>query len=239
MKGTGNASRNYSAMPNNFLLTVPRPTITVIGVSGSLQKQDDEINAAREDAARKISMYHGINARYEALHSTGSSIFDYASESSFSLDYNQELDQYKERLNFDPKSDVVTRDGAVFVRFTYPESYPGNINYSSSKALNGRPAWVNNPPRHIGGYLAGVGYSGRQLRWQDTYRKSYEASLFQIITQFSTEVSSKEVAGGNWSSTSTINMQSTATLINFLIIDIWRDPANQAVWTLAIARSGG
>jgi len=238
--GTGSARRipRYPATPDNFLLTVPRSTgITIIGVSGSLLRQEDEINTAREDAARKVAMYYGVKANYEAVHSTGSSFLAFASESNFDIEYDENLELYMDRLTFDPDRDVTTKDSVVFVRFTYPASFPGNINYSPSRGLNGRPDWVDNPPRHVGGYIAGVGFTAKQFRRQDTYIKSYKEALFQIVTLMSVDFSTREVSTGDRGISSTINMQSIAALKNFLILDIWTDPANQAVWTLAIART--
>ena len=229
-----------SAMSDNFLLTLPRPgALSIIGVSGRLQKPEGEIDAAREDAARKAAMYHGINASYESIHTVGSGIFDYEDESSLTLEYDKELGQYMDRLAFDPNRDLVIRDRTVFIRFTYPASFPGSISYMSAKNRDGRPDWIDSRPNTISGYAAGVGFSARQFRRQDTFVKSYESALIEILSQLSSNVTSKTTSDGRWSNTSTITTQSIGTLVNFLILEIWVDPATQAVWTLAIARNSG
>jgi len=223
-------------MTGGFLITAPRPTaLTIIGVSGPLQKREDEIAAAREDAARKAALYHGIMVDYETTQITSSGVFGNKTESSLNLEYDEELEQYKEKLQFDPDRDIATNNRTVLIRFTYPAAFPGGIGYGFARNADGSPVWTTNRPRQINGFIAGVGYAARHLRRQDTFVKSYEAAIVEIVTQLSTRVSTRNTSSG-WNNTSTIITQSSGTLNNFLVLEIWIDPKTQAVWTLAIAR---
>ena len=235
---TPSTGAGSSALTGSFLITAPRPAaLTIIGVSGPLQKREDEIAAAREDAARKVAMFHGIKASYETTHTTGSSIFGYKSESTLNLEYDEKLEQYSERLTFDPDRDLATNNRVVFIRFAYPVAFPGSIGYGFARNEDGRPLWTINPPVQINGFSAGVGFAARQWRRQDTFKKSYEAALAEIVTRLSANVSTRNTSDGNWNNTSTINIQGIVNLSNFLILEIWIDPKTQEVWTLAIARS--
>ena len=224
-------------MADYFLITAPRPTaLTIIGVSGPLQKRENEIAAAREDAARKAAMYHGLNADYEATQTTSSGIFGNRSESRLNLEYDDELEQYREKLSFDPDRDLATNNRTVFIRFTYPAVFPGSIGYGFARNVAGRPLWTINPPVQINGFVAEVGYAARQSKRQDTFIKSYETAIHNIATRLSANVSTRNTSDSNWNNTSTINIQGIASLSNFLVLEIWVDPKTQAVWTLAIAR---
>ena len=229
-----------SATAGGFLITAPRPAaLTIIGVSGPLQRREDEIAAAREDAARKAAMYHGLKADYETTHTTSPGIFGNSSESSLKLEYDEDLEQYMEKLSFDPNRDIATNNRAVFIRFTYPASFPGSIGYGFARNADGRPLWTITPPAQINGFAAGVGFASRQWRRQDAFVKSYEAALVEIVTRLSANVSTRNTSGGSWNNTSTINIQGIVNLNNFLVLEIWIDPKTQAVWTLAIAREWG
>jgi len=226
-----------STMADNFLITLPRPgALIIIGVSGHLQNPEDEIDAAREDAARKAAMYHGINASYESIYTVGSSIFDYQVKSNFTLEYDRELEQYMDKLAFDPNRDMATNNRAVFIRFTYPTAFPGSISYGFVQNEDGRPVWTTNRPKQINGLVVGVGYAARQSRQQDTFIKSYEAALAEIVTQLSVIINTETISDG-WNNTSTINMHGKVNLSNFLVLEIWIDPKTQAVWTLAVAHN--
>ena len=233
---SGSTGAGSSAIAGNFLITAPRPSaLTIIGVSGPLQKREDEIAAAREDAARKAAMYHGIRASYEITHTTGSGIFGYKSESTLNLEYDDELEQYRERLSFDPDRDVATNNRTVFIRFTYPAAFPGSIGYGFARNDDGRPSWTVNPPVQINGFAAGAGFASRQWRRQDTFVKSYEAAIAEIVSRLSANVSTRDTSDGNWNNTSTITIQGIVNLSNFLVLEIWIDPKTQVVWTLVIA----
>ena len=224
-------------MADNFLITAPRPAaLTIIGVSGHLQKREDEIAAALEDAARKAAIYHGIRADYEITQTTRPGVFGNKSEFNFNIEYDDELEQYRERLSFDPDRGLATNNRTVFIRFTYPAVFPGSIDYRFARNADGRPLWTVNPPQQINGFIAEVGYAARQSRRQDTFIKSYETAIFNIAARLSANVSTRNISDESWNNASTINVQGSVDLSNFLVLEIWVDPKTQAVWTLAIAR---
>ena len=130
---------NYANFPG-FWLTLPKQdALVIIGLSGRQVKRTAEIESAREDAARKASMYNGIYASFQSVQSIGSGLFDYYTDSETRVEYDQDLEKYMDRLSFDPKRDVITTDDGSFVRFTYPAVFPGNIGYKFARSSNGSP----------------------------------------------------------------------------------------------------
>ena len=222
---------------NKYWTSLPESgELVFIGVSGSQIKQETEIAMACEDAARKVSMYHGLLASYVSVQSIGSGFMDYYVDSDIWLDYDRDIEKYLDKLVFDPERDVVKIDGTVFVRFTYPASFPGKITYPFARNPNGSPEWMNRPPREIDGFMAGVGFARKQSRQRDTITKSSESAAAALVSQINSSMSSKEVSAVN-EKTTVIQQQSIGKLSNFLVLEIWIDPESDAVWTLAIAKS--
>ena len=221
----------------NFV-TLPRSgNLVVIGVSGRQSSRDAEIEIAREDAARKVSMYHGMWVSIVSGQNIGAGFLDYNVFTDFFVDYDEQLEKYFDRLNFDPDRDLSrNNDGVVFIRFTYPAAFPGNISYSSMRNPDGSPEWVRNPPQEIGGFIAGVGTSGRQERLRDTMRRSYESAAAAIVSHASTSVQTIDTAIGGQTETHILR-ESAGFLTHFTVLEVWIDSRNGAVWTLAIARS--
>ena len=227
---------NDQLIPAGYFVTIPNQnSINIIGVSGSMQKRETEINNALEDAARKASMFHGMSVYYEITQSTGSGFFDYQNISSLIIDYDKQLESYMEKLKYDPECDILTEDNVVYIRFTYPVNFPNQITYSFSKNINGSPEWVTTRPKSIDGFITGIGYSARQFRRQDTFVRSYESAIAELVSNLSTVVSIKNIAIGNRHVTET-ETHSSGNLKNFIIMEIWVDPDTLAVWTLAIAQ---
>jgi len=221
---------------DNYWVTLPKSgELVVLGVSGRQSSRKAEINIATEDAARKIAMYQGVWASVKSVQSIGSGYLDYFLDMETRLEYDQQLDQYKEKLKFDPDRDIIrNKDGAVFIRFTYPISYPGSINYESGKNPDGSPDWTTKRAQPIGAFLTGVGTSGRQEKLSDTVRKSYEAAAASIVTNYSAYMDSSNTSVGS-ATESYISQVSEGLLKNFLVLEVWIDPKTRAVYTLAIA----
>ena len=235
--GSANSKpESYTAASNSFI-TLPRPgSLEILGVSGPMMKRDSEIETAREDAARKAALYHGIKVSYRSVQSTGSGIFDYTAESNLSLEYDKDLVPYLEKLEFDQNRDIFKKDGTIFIRFTYPAAFPGYISYGFMRNPDGSPEWTINHPQNINGFISGVGFSSKQFRRQDTYVKSYESALADLASQLSVHVSVSSTLDGSQNKSVT-RMRSMGNLINFTILEVWIDPNTQAVWTLAIAQN--
>ena len=220
------------------LLSLPKPDeLIIIGISPRLSDKADEINTAREDAARKVSMFHSVWATTETIQNIGAGYFDYYVETITSVDYNQNLEPYMERLSFDPDRDVTrNQEGTIFVRFTYPASFPGNISYYYGKNRDGSPEWTTNPPHEINGFLAGVGRSGRLSRVPDTILKAYEAAAASIASSTSTSITASNTEVQSMTE-SQIRSRSYERLTNFLVLETWIDPNTRAAWTLAVAQT--
>ena len=208
----------------------------VIGVSARLTKPDAEIDAAKEDAARRVSMYHGIQGSVEMANTIGSGgFFDYSADSRLDLQYSKNIEQYLESLTFDPVKDVIRITGATIVRFRYNSVSPG-INYVPEK-ISGRPSWVNgrNLPE-FPGYTTVVGYAGKRTQFRDTVFASCESAAAKLIESASSSMGISETTGSNRSSLSSMYISSTGRLSNFQILGFWINPDNYSVTTLAIAR---
>ena len=224
-------------MAGSSFLTLPKSNeLVILGVAGRQSSREAEINIAREDAARKASMYHSAWASVSAMQSIGSGYFDYVVGSETQLDYDQNLEPYMARLNFDPDRDIYrNNDGAVFIRFSYPAAFPGAIDYGFRRSRDGSPEWITQPPFEIGGFKTGVGSSGRQERLGDTIKRSYEAAAAAIVSYYDTSIETRDTTVGAQYSSQIIR-QSSGYLENFIILEIWIDPRSRAVYTLAVAK---
>ena len=221
----------------NYWVTPPTQNeLVFIGVSSRQIKPDAEVASAREDAAKKVSMYHGIRADVEAVQNVGTGYLDYFANSKIAVEYDQQIEQYLDKLTFDPDRDVFTRNNVVFIRFTYPAAFPGNISYHFDKNPNGSPKWTSSPPSEIGGFMAGVGFARRQQRIRDTIVKSYESAVASLVTRISSSITASDTSTFT-QGTSFFHQQSEGRLANFLVIETWIDPSTEAVWTLAVARN--
>ena len=219
------------------LISLPEHnSLVIIGVSGPQIKPEQEIEAAREDAARKVSMYQGLGASFISVQSTGTNALDYYTASDFQLDYNTQLDQFKDRLTFDPERDVTRGDNIVFVRFSYPGAFPVSVNYKSTKESDGSPGWIKHPPQEINGFMAQVGFAKRQQRLKDTIARSSENAISHFITRSSSSINTTETSF-NEVTTSLITQKSSGRLLNFLILETWIDPNDMSVWTLSVAKN--
>ena len=219
------------------MITLPgRNNLVILGASGRQLRHTDEIAIAREEAALKASMYHGFTASAVELFSAGPGYLDYMHESYSWVDYNQPAEYYMERLTFDEAKDVFRdRNGNVFIRFSYPAAFPANINYRFERNPDGRPVWTIRPPSEIAGFVAGVGHSGRLVRFSDTFRASYEAAAVAITSRVSTYIGEDNVSVQDRAGTQ-IYRRSVGNLTQFLVLETWIDPQTRGVYTLAIAR---
>jgi len=219
------------------IVTLPEPgNLIILGVAGRQSSREMELDIAKEDAARKASMYHKVSGTFVEWQNLGSGFWDYDVGSASWLEYDEDLELYKNRLSFDPDKDLTRdSDGVTYIRFSYPAIFPGNINYSFEKNQDGSPEWTSRPPDRINDFISGVGHSGRQGRFADTVRKSYEAAVIAIVSKVSTSMEISDTSFQGQIELYT-RRQSSGTLSNFLVIEIWIEPETQAVWTLAIAR---
>ena len=228
-------AKPQQALDSSFLVTLPGPgTLTIIGVSGRQSKRETEIELAREDAARKAAMYNGVRVSFETVQNIGANFFDYYTGSEINLEYDRELEKYKDKLVFNEDRDLMAVDRGIMIRFNFAALFPKSISYNFTRNLGGRPDWISNPPGDINGLIAGIGYSGRLSRFRDTFERSCDAAAADIVSRLSTVVTTKDTSVG-YQNTSLIYQLSEGHLEHFLVLEIWIDPATQAVWTLAVA----
>jgi len=226
---------NDQSKPGYWIAGSSDNTLVIIGVSNFMRRRDDEITAAKEDAAQKAAMYHGIHGTIESFHSAGANFFDYAADLNIELDYDTDLTKYIDRLTFDPERDVVITDEAVFVRFTYATTVP-SIDYVASMN-DGRPSWTfSRDLPQVDGYLTAVGFARNQVRLKDTINKSISAALARMVEDVSTQIMSSDKSGTGMGASGQIQTKSEAKLNNFQILEFWIDPNMGYVYTLAIAK---
>ena len=237
--GSPGAGSNSSTIKNtSHIITLPEPgNLIILGVAGRQTTRERELNIAKEDAARKASMYHWVYGTSVEWQYIGPGFFDYDVGSASWLDYDEQLEAYMNRLQFDPDKDLARdRDGVTYIRFSYPANFPGSVGYWIGKNPDGSPEWTTRPPDRINGFVAGVGHSGRQIRFSDTVRKSYEAAVISIVSKVSTSIETSDTSIYSQNEIQ-IRRQSSGALNNFLVLEIWIEPETMAVWTLAIART--
>jgi hypothetical protein len=207
--------------------------LTVIGVSNPMVRREDAIAAAKEDAAKKVSMYYGIQGSIEKLEISGSGFLDYKNEININLLYDPDYSKYIEQLTYDPQTDVFITDKGVFIRFQHTTTAT-NIDYNA-RIVNNRPAWINNQDKpNIEGYITAVGVSQNQRYIKDTVFKSVESAAVRMIEELSTVIDTQDVSGSG--SSSYIYAVSEGKLINFHVIEFWIDPRTGYVYSLAIAK---
>ena len=234
--GDGVTQSTVEKIDTDYWITPPKSNeIVIIGVSNFQRNREEEIASARTDAARKVSMFYGVGALVENIQNI-SGFLDHSTESNVIVEYSDQIDQYIDKLNFNPESDVYVRSNGVFVRFTYPASFPGNINLNFGKNANGSPRWTTSPPGDIGGYVVGVGFSRRHARFRDAVLKSAESAVGSIVSNLSTSLQAKDTATAQQGATF-IHHQSQGKISGFLILETWIDPSTENVWTLAVARN--
>jgi hypothetical protein len=221
---------------------ITRPSndaLTIIGVSSPMLKRESEIDAAKEDAAKKVAMFYGLHGSIETTHNVGANFFDYVNDSKIDIKLNQDYAMYIDRLTFDPKKDVLIVDGAVFVRFKHSAAGK-TINYTPAMNADGRPEWTfsRNLPQ-IDGYITAVGFARNQLRFKDTVYRSTEAAVVRMIEDLYMEMQISDSVGSGYGSTGAIYAKSEGRLNGFQVIEFWIDPKTNYVYTLAIAKKVG
>jgi hypothetical protein len=211
--------------------------LTIIGISNPMVRRQDEIKAAKEDAARKIAMYFGVYGRIETISNTGGNIYEYTATTNADIIYDTNYEKYIDNLRFDEKNDVLITTEAIFVRFQYDTSVT-RINHNTG-FINNRPDWINNRNMpDIDGYVTSVGMARNQRRLKDTVYKATEDAVIRMIQDLSTRINTKEVSVSGQGSSSYIREVSRGNLNNFQVIEFWIEPETRYVYVLAIARAG-
>ncbi|MDR0452559.1 MAG: hypothetical protein LBH15_05905 [Treponema sp.] len=230
------------AAPGGLWSTVPAGgKLVIIGAAGRQIKREDAVMLALEDAARKAAFFHGIYGYTETFVQTGSSYYDFDSGKFVEFIYDDEHMNYADRFEFDEKHDVFEEDDSVFVRVRFDGSLGSRVNFRPT-AAGSTPDWIRAPPKDIGGYTAGVGFSLRHSYYKDTVIASYEAAAASILNKLHSRAGSVvgSFEAGGYSDALTLEIQiAEGFLTEFYVLETWTDPGDKSVWTLAIAKNGG
>ena len=101
---------------------VTRPedsSITVIGIAGRRSNRDEAIAEALADAARKVGLYHGVHGESASVLNQGAGNLDYFADFDYCLKLLTDADSYIYDLIFDKDSDVLEKNGAVYIICQY------------------------------------------------------------------------------------------------------------------------
>jgi hypothetical protein len=210
-------------------VSAQRTEMVFIGVAGRQSTRTKSLAAALEDAAKKVALYHSVEAAIIETEKSGAGFY-FDTE----LRYDENYQKYIVDLKFDPITDVYEVDGAFFITVRCVVNNPVITNFVRRRG-NSRPWWVDNPPKEITGYPAGTGFSGKQSSYAKTVVKSYENAVFALLRNDHIYAAENEE---DWQNSFSYQSVQTAsgTLTGFYVLDFWTDPESKTVWTLAIAR---
>jgi hypothetical protein len=205
-----------------------------LGVAGGFYlSKERAVSLALKDAARRVSMYHQVEASIQFTEVYDPQYRQTNVVNSRKLAYGEDYEKYTACLEYDGEKDVYEEHDAVFVRARY-KGIDIKLSYSESKHKN-KPEWIENPPSKIEGYPAAIGFAGGQLSHKDTVIASYEDAIFALLQNSTFTVSGvQETKGGLLSDSSTACV--SGVIKGFYIVETWTDPRTKAVWTLAAAR---
>lgn len=208
-------------------------TIRLIGIAGRRTNKDAAIAAALADAALKAALYHGIYGESAAVVNQGSGSLDYYADFDYRLTLDNSPESFINDLTFDKDTDILEKDGAVYVWAQY--SGVPDVPAYPSVLKDGVPDWVKNYTAQVPGFLTGIGASRNKGSPQKTYQASYENAVVSLLPGLATKVSSDtlEVTGGKLTTNITA---SRGRLINVMILETWFDRKTGSVWTLLAAK---
>jgi hypothetical protein len=205
--------------------------IVVIGVAPKHLKEKDTIEAARNDAAKKVAFYYGITGKVTTTdNKTGSNLDHPQSESEFTP-LHSDFESYKSMLQYDPK-DIIIVGTSMLIPFTYPVSGMRSFNLEYG-LVKEKPYWIEKKDYTVPGFLTAIGQAGNHERFRDTVMKSYENAMAQLLAAISATHDNEDKDQRGGSSTKT-KEKSEGELTGFLVLEIWID--TRGVYTLAIAK---
>jgi hypothetical protein len=236
---TGPYSSKPAAESSSFWISTPENgSLVFIGGAAARTKKDEAIRYALSDAARKVSLYLGLYGTNVSVLDVGTGYLDFNADSVLEIVYDSDYEKYVEQLEFDPETDVLATEDSVYVRarWTPPDSL--NTNFVSRRT--GRPDWILNPPETIDGYPAAVGRSGAHSRSYSAVIASRENAIAALLrnkhNSLEAGVASVETGSGGSMAAASNREVAEGELSQFYVLEIWIDPADRSVWTLAIAK---
>ena len=209
-------------------------TLVVIGVANRHLRREDEIMAAKNDAAMRIAMFYGMRGTIESVLRTDGGILGFVNDSQITLEAAVDHEQFIGQMQFDPSYDVFVVDGGTLVRFRY-ETMVTRINFTGILSADGRPNWVDGTLPETRAYVAAVGVAQNQLWLRDTVMMSAQAAAARIIESMFTSVQN-EVTETRIGTAAYIHSKSEGELSSFRVLEFWINQRNGHVYTLGIAR---
>jgi hypothetical protein len=245
--GGGPAPRDVAPVVDtrDFFLSVPTGTgLVFIGIAGKRSSPKETIDYALEDAARRVSAFNEVSGEYGVQNDIGSGTFDYTLNTYTQVHYDVEgSKQYIDALKYNADTDAIEMENTFFIRTTYPTTLFVPVIYRPKySGKDNKPDWVDNPPLEIPGYEVGVGYSGRHSSMASTCTNSFHNAIFAIIRNVNTATRSSGIVYNSTGSLFGYKIAndnitySYGTLAGFYVLDMWINPKDKSVWTLAIAK---
>ena len=210
-------------------------TLVVIGVANRLVRREDEIEVARNYAAQKVAMFHGMWGIVETIERVGETIIDDIFNSRIRLGHTVDYAQFIDQLQFDPEHDVLVINEGTLVRFRYTASV-ALVNFVGTIGTDGRPNWLysRNLPE-VAGYTIVVGISQQQILLRDTIMKSAQATVARIIELMNVTITEDTVETEH-GPISLRTSRSEGRVDNFRILEFWIEPGSGNVHALGIAK---
>jgi hypothetical protein len=221
----------------DFWNTVPgNGVLVLIGGAAYGLTEEETIDAALRDAARKAAFYHGIRGELRIYVDDTGSPFTFSSDVQAAFSFEEDYEKYLPDLKYNKDTDILRGPNSLFVKVRYRAPKPLELRYSRAP---GRPQWLVNPPKAISGYITGVGQALPAGYEADTRRSSMEKAVMAIFSKVNPAVGSVQETfeTGSFSAARTRFVQtSSGSITNFYVLDTWEDPKDRSVWTLAVAR---
>jgi hypothetical protein len=209
-------------------------TIPVIGIAGRRANRDEAIQAAVDDAARRVALYHGVYAESATVLNQGAGYLDYFADFDYRLTIHNDPSAYSGSLVFDKEQDVYEKNGSVYVRAKYA-GVGADIPPYNSFIENGMPSWVKNYAADVPGFLTAVGISRKKGSPQATYQASYENAIVSLLSGLTVKVAGTVVDAADEKLQQNITT-SQSNLTNVMILETWFDSKTGSVWTLLVAK---
>jgi hypothetical protein len=215
---------------------VTRPSggaIPVIGIAGRRSNRNEAIQIALADAARRVALYHGVDAESASVLSQGSGYLDYFADFDYRVTLHTDPGGYVGSLVFDKDHDVYEKNGSVYVRAKY--SGVADIPAYVSVLEDHIPKWVKDYHADIPGFLTGIGLAGNKGSPHATYLASYENAIVSLLPRLMTKIADDMIDTPNGKLQQNITT-SQGTLTGVMILETWVDSKTSSVWTLLVAK---
>ncbi|MDR1239921.1 MAG: hypothetical protein LBK27_07395 [Treponema sp.] len=178
-------------------------------------------------------MYHGVSGESAAVLDQGAGSLDYFSDFDYRLQILTDAERYIGALVFDKDTDVLEKDGSVFVWAQY--SGVSDVPAYKTAVEDRVPRWVKDYAADVPGFLTAVGFSKNRGSLQKTYRASYENALASLLPRLSSKAASEVIDAAEGRITRNITTGS-GVLEKVMILETWYDKKINALWTLLVAK---